>query len=118
MSKRLCKCGRIVVGDCPDCKRIYTYKPQQKRTTAERGYDSTWRKLSEWIRAVHPLCAVCQMYDKVTPATEVHHIVKVAEDASNRLNVDNLLPVCKACHKAIEDNAELAAKAKQAMNWK
>ena len=51
------------------------------------------------------LCAVCLKNDITTPATEVHHIIPVQTGANwaqmKQLCYDpnNLLPVCKECHK-------------------
>lgn len=36
----------------------------------------------------------------ITPATEVHHVVKVKHDRSRRLDPTNVLALCGPCHDA------------------
>lgn len=96
---RLCRCGAVVEDRCDRCYR----RPEPSGTTAERGYDNRWRRLSERYRAEFPLCQVCESKAIVTPAKQVHHIVKIGDNEDLRLNWDNLLAVCVDCHKWIED---------------
>lgn len=42
------------------------------------------------------------MRGKVTPASEVHHIVPVRASESLRLDRRNLISVCEECHREIE----------------
>lgn len=90
---RLCRCGAIVNGRCARCQ-----PSTHGRTTAQRGYDSTWRRLSERKRAIDPLCERCLNHGRTTPATEVHHIRSIATAPHLRLDPDNLMSVCSACH--------------------
>jgi len=46
--------------------------------------------------AKNPLCAECEKAGRLTPATEVHHIVAIADGGSDR--DENLQPLCKSCH--------------------
>ena len=65
-----------------------------------------WQKLRlQALSKTNYLCAVCIKNDITTPATEVHHIAPV-ETGANLLHMkqlcydpNNLLPVCKECHK-------------------
>ena len=65
-----------------------------------------WQKLRlQALSKTNYLCAVCLRNDITTPATEVHHIAPV-ETGTNLLHMkqlcydpNNLLPVCKECHK-------------------
>lgn len=72
--------------------------------SARRGgdtshYDRRWRKLRERFLSKHPLCAHCEKVGRLIPATEVHHILPVAEGGSDR--EENLLGLCKPCHSRI-----------------
>ena len=104
---RLCKCGAIVKGRCPTCSK----QPRQGKT-AERGYDNRWTELSKRKRANDPLCERCLGEGKVTAASEVHHIEKIADRPDLRLAWDNLMSVCHECHKVL-DGAGYATMAAQ-----
>lgn len=99
---RLCRCGAIVERHCERCR------PRQVRskTTAERGYDHRWRDLSERKRRENPLCEECEREGTVTPATEVHHVVPIAQAPHLRLQWANLMSVCSACHAKLERGAK------------
>ena len=49
------------------------------------------------------LCQDCLKLGRYTPAEEVHHIVPLTPanvcDASISLNLDNLVSICRECHK-------------------
>lgn len=104
---RLCRCGVIVEDRCSKCQK------QTAKKTADRGYDNRWRTLSERYRANWPLCQVCEANERIVPASQVHHIVKVTDAPELRLDPDNLLSVCEKCHVWIEDKPEEARKIKQ-----
>ena len=65
-----------------------------------------WLKLRKQVLTLHPLCERCLEKERVTPATEVHHVVPVESAASaaekRRLMYDaaNLKALCHACHVA------------------
>lgn len=54
-------------GRCRECLRDY-YRERRKRrgSTAQRGYDNEWRKLSEQAIAAQPYCSVCGTTDDLT----------------------------------------------------
>jgi len=91
--KRLCKCGAIVDGICPKC-----YKPQRRESTAKRGYDHIWRRLSERVRKEQPLCPDCEAEGFARATTEVHHIIPIAKAPSLRLVRNNLIALCTKHH--------------------
>jgi 5-methylcytosine-specific restriction protein A len=64
-----------------------------------RGYDRGWRRLRLWHLARHPLCAHCERDGRVTAATDVHHVEKLAANPRRRLDPSNLQSLCDACHK-------------------
>jgi 5-methylcytosine-specific restriction enzyme A len=95
---RFCRCGAIVKDRCPRCDP----KPKHKLTTAQRGYDHRWRKLSEHIRTENPLCKRCESLEIVTPSTEVHHIVPITQNPALRYELSNLIALCRECHELLE----------------
>ena len=50
------------------------------------------------------LCQDCLKAGKITPAEEVHHIIELtpenAQDPAVSLNLDNLVSLCRKCHRA------------------
>lgn len=57
--------------------------------------------------SAHPLCAECERCGVVRLAQEVHHVIPVesvvTRGAMERLmyDPDNLVPLCRECHRAI-----------------
>lgn len=106
---KLCKCGAIVEGRCGKC-----HAGKHGRTTTQRGYGHDWRVFSERFRTDVPLCQVCEMRERVKPARQVHHIRKIVDAPQLRLVRSNCLAVCEDCHGKVEENRELAERAKAA----
>jgi 5-methylcytosine-specific restriction protein A len=75
-------------------------------TSASRGYDNDWKKLRVVAlqRDCH-LCQICLKAGRATPAQDVHHILSIELRPDLRLDIDNLLSVCRPCH-AIETATE------------
>lgn len=66
---------------------------------------SAWRSIREAAKKRdHYLCVDCLRAGKITPAEEVHHIIPLTpeniNDTNITLNLDNLVSVCRECHKA------------------
>jgi len=100
-----CRCGGVKRdGKCDRCGA----GPRQKhaKTTNQRGYDGRWKRLSEAIRKDEPLCVRCFASGKYTACVACHHIVKVKDDRSLRLERDNSLPVCSGCHDYLDESYE------------
>ncbi|MFD2829218.1 HNH endonuclease [Corticicoccus populi] len=58
-----------------------------------------WRdKRLQALRRDEYLCKDCLKDDVYTVAEEVHHIIETKDDWSKRLELDNLISLCKACH--------------------
>ena len=90
---KLCPKGHLYNGErCPQCNK-----------TSARGYDNRWRKLSEDYRTRNPLCEDCDTHGRTTPAAEVHHIIPINRDPSKRLDINNLVALCKRCHDLRHD---------------
>ncbi len=73
---------------------------------AERFYKSiAWRRCRlAAFRRDAGLCVDCLKAGKITAAEEVHHIVELTPenitDPTVTLNMDNLVSLCRECHKA------------------
>lgn len=76
------------------------------RKFAESFYKSTaWQRCREAaISRDHHLCQDCLKKGFIVPAEEVHHIEPLTPENIDRadisLNLDNLVSLCKECHKA------------------
>lgn len=57
-----------------------------------------WKRLREQYINAHPLCEICDAGGRVTPATEVDHIVEI-QDGGDKTNLDNLQSLCTSCHR-------------------
>lgn len=74
------------------------FDDQQRGTSAQRGYDADWRRVRLRHLQQHPLCLFCEADGRITPATDVDHIVSIAEAPEYRLDPTNLRSLCQSCH--------------------
>jgi 5-methylcytosine-specific restriction protein A len=100
-------CGGIVrAGVCSVCgPRRAEYRrteDAQRGTPAERGYDEQWRKVRAMALAGNPLCKMCADAGATNLAADVHHIVPIRVDPSRRLDLANLVPLCRRHHAQAE----------------
>ncbi len=104
---RICACGDIVKGKCDKCSgRRRENEDHFRGSPAERGYDSQWRKLSVQFRIHNPLCQRCKQSGRATIADDVHHIKPIKSHPSLRLVWDNLMSLCRECHKIVEEETD------------
>ena len=82
---------------------------QHRPSAAKRGYGHRWRKLRQMVLARTPLCADPFEIHGATPvpATDVDHIVPLAQGGANAM--DNLQALCHSCHsrKTVEQDGGL-----------
>ena len=74
----------------------------QKETLKKQGFyhKTAWRKIRQQaLHRDHYLCQECLLHKKITPATEVHHIVPLEDDPSLGLELSNLRSLCWSCHE-------------------
>ena len=58
-----------------------------------------WKELRAYKFAqANGLCEECLKKGIVTAGVEIHHIVPIEKDWSKRLDIDNLVCLCHACH--------------------
>lgn len=96
---------------CSRCGRVHPYNYRCTHNKAKVSYNGgaerearnswAWHKKSLEIRdKAQNLCEVCRDEGRyVYNGLEVHHIVKVKDDASRLLDDYNLVCLCVPCHK-------------------
>jgi 5-methylcytosine-specific restriction protein A len=80
-------------------KKLVVSKPDSKeRKALNAKYASKqWRQFRQIQLSKYPICARCQSLGKITPATDVDHIIP------HKMNVDKWMgnrfqSLCKSCH--------------------
>lgn len=94
---------------CPDHPRNW-HKQEKRGTRQERGYGSAWDRVRKLVLLRDKgLCKPCGFQNRVSPATEVDHIVPKSQGGTD--DQTNLQSICSACHKlktAYESTGERA----------
>lgn len=70
----------------------------QRKSAAKRGYDRAWQRTRLRVLSRRPLCEDCAVEGIVSPATEVHHVVKIRVAPELRHDASNLRALCAECH--------------------
>jgi 5-methylcytosine-specific restriction protein A len=110
-SYKLCRCGGVIDErakplTCTRCGVKERMKAKANSVgSVERGYGWDWDQLSRRYRANNPWCAECEKVGRFTLARDVHHIVPIEQDPSRRMDVTNLMAVCRACHQRLDREA-------------
>lgn len=74
---------------------------RRRSKTEHRDYGSAWPKVREaYMATVFWLCERCKAEGRLTPATLVHHKVRIA-DGGDRYDFNNLMALCYRCHERI-----------------
>ena len=100
--KRPCSypgCPALTDGQyCPAHQKIINrqYEQYQRDPATRQRYGSAWRRARDRYLATHPLCEDCKGNGRLTPATEVHHILPLARGGTNEEG--NLRALCRSCH--------------------
>lgn len=71
-------------------------KPSSRR--GSRGYRARWNKVRMRVLRGNPVCVVCERKGVTSVATEVDHIVPLA-DGGARFARANLQALCRPCHE-------------------
>jgi len=105
---RSCKyCGRVHDGKT-ECEMKPAEKKQQSKATDFRSSAKWKKKRAQIMSRDGYLCRVCMTQDEetknkyVTTGLSVHHIEPLHEDYELRLDDDNLITLCAACHERAE----------------
>lgn len=91
-------CGNLIPlpGYCDNHKKAVVGWDHTK-TTTQRGYGQSWRKLRKIILERDSyLCQQCKRRGTVRAATEVDHIIPKFKGGDD--DHDNLEAICKQCH--------------------
>jgi 5-methylcytosine-specific restriction protein A len=72
------------------------HRPKNRPTSNERGYDRAWQRLRAWKLREEPLCRHCRKRGRITPATQVDHILPLRRGGTN--DTSNLQSLCHSCH--------------------
>ena len=100
--KKSCKYCGMVHFISAVCQRKPPPKPARKKDTRESRFRSTaaWqKKTAEILERDHYLCKHCVSNGRISfGKLEVHHIVPLSERYDLRLDSDNLISLCLACH--------------------
>lgn len=99
MYKSCSKCGKIhdINQKCPEYKRQYKYSYNESKL---RNTNDWHKKADELRNDSKYLCAVC--FDKGIYQynnLEIHHIEKLKNRPDLLLDRNNLICLCKKCHK-------------------
>lgn len=105
-------CPRLVPYGKKYCEEHAKLHRHDRKTFAERGYDSRWKKARAWFLRRHPWCARCKEKGILTPATVVDHIIPHRGNPELFWDVSNWQPLCKKCHdhKTMTDDRNIEYK--------
>jgi 5-methylcytosine-specific restriction protein A len=102
LPKRYCTapsgCANLSTGGL--CIKHRKARDLRRKSSHERGYDSTWRRLRLMKLARQSLCEANTHCQHPTPATEVDHRIPIAHRPDLRLTMTNLQSLCHTCHSA------------------
>ncbi|MET3109742.1 HNH endonuclease [Salinicoccus halitifaciens] len=80
-------------------KRYNDYRNKYDREYISFYRSPSWRKKrKEALRRDNWICKDCEQAGLYQIAEEVHHIIEVKDDWKKRLDIDNLVSLCKLCH--------------------
>ena len=97
-TKPLHPCG---LPGCPNLtaeKYCTEHKQPDRPSSASRGYNHKWRKVSKQYLQSHPLCVQCLKEGRYTAATVVDHIKPHRGDSALMWDRNNWQALCKSCH--------------------
>jgi 5-methylcytosine-specific restriction protein A len=90
--------GLVAKGYCAEHAKTAQLYDKHRGTAASRGYDAAWDKVKrEVLERDRHLCQPCKRKSKTVAASEVDHIVSLA-DGGGRLDRKNLESTCHSCH--------------------
>jgi len=90
-------CTTLVAGGRCD-RHPYPKQPDQRPSAGKRGYDIHWQRIRAAYLKAHPNCAYNRKCRLGTPATEVDHVLALADGGTNEWH--NLRAACKPCHSS------------------
>lgn len=92
-------CNKLVdTGYCEQHQSEAHAYDQYRESAAKRGYDHRWRKTRLQHLKKHPLCVDCMKEGKITPATDVDHIIAHKGDKQLFWDRNNWASRCHSHH--------------------
>ena len=104
MARKLCaRAGcpnEVDSGYCATCRPQgrASVNERNRGSASARGYDRVWQRFRRWFLERHSFCEDCLDEGKTMPATEPHHLKRVAEFPELRLVEENLRALCHTHH--------------------
>lgn len=95
------------IRDLRNNRRVRKNKYKKDSQSAKYYGTRAWRDMRAHILMHRPLCEICLSENRITPATEVHHILPFLRGVTDEqrwkllLDESNLIPVCRECHQLI-----------------
>ncbi len=75
------------------------YNRYGRNRETRRRYGGPWKKVRAAFLSANPLCEMCQADGRLTPATLVHHRVRLTNGGTN--DWGNLQALCSECHSRL-----------------
>ena len=75
------------------------YDTHERSPVSKKRYGRAWKRIRDSYIGKHPLCEMCLKNNKITLATEVHHIRPLSRGGTH--DEENLMALCKPCHSKI-----------------
>lgn len=108
---------RTIYKTCGRCGLLHDHKytcrkgvERSKYKTSEDKLRNTyqWHATAKWVKKEsNYLCAVCLDHGVYSyDGLEVHHIIKIKDDASKLLDINNLICLCRY-HHMLADSGDL-----------
>lgn len=86
-------------------ERNKRYDRQKRDKEMQKFYNSSrWKKVRKIKLSKDPLCERCLEMDRIRPAEVVHHIKEAKDYPALRVDLNNLMSVCTACHNKIHSD--------------
>lgn len=71
----------------------------RRESACKRGYDARWRRFRAGYLREHALCVDCLKEDRVTAASEIHHVLKLTQHPEAKYDERYLMALCKPHHQ-------------------
>ena len=100
-------CPNLTDGQyCEEHRKIARrqYDRYERQPDVGKKYGRAWKRIRDRYVQEHPFCERCFEEGRMTPVEEVHHIIPLQPenitDPSITLNEENLISLCRECHRA------------------
>lgn len=80
------------------CAKHKKLVAREQNKSNSKIYTYQWRRTSKAFLKEHPLCVHCEKEGRLTPATEVDHIIPHNGDMKLFWDRSNWQALCKKCH--------------------